>query len=116
MTDTPWPKAICFALISPPITLQSANQSLYTMFSLLHGLTTEAQGKQCVCSMRSNNNRNVYTVLFELLMNLEFLIFCFLNIPISMAGLSTFIILCVFPHFLISTCHTVIILFFPAVN
>ena len=68
MPTTPWPKAICFALISPLITLQSSNQSLYTMFTLLHGLTTEARGKQCVCSMRSNNNLYVYTFLFELLL------------------------------------------------
>ena len=35
--NTPWPKAISFALISPLIILQSANQSLYSMFALLHG-------------------------------------------------------------------------------
>ena len=69
MTTTPWPKAICFALISLLITLQSANQSPYTVFSLLHGLGTEARGKLCVSNMRSNNNLYVYTFFFELLLN-----------------------------------------------
>ena len=69
MTTSLWPKAICFALISPLITLQSANQSLHAVFSLLHGLTTQSQGKQCACSMRSNNNLYVYTFFFELLLN-----------------------------------------------
>ena len=37
MTTTPWPKAICFSLMSPVIIVQSSNQSLYSMFALLHG-------------------------------------------------------------------------------
>ena len=69
MTTNPWSEAICFALIPPLITFQSANQSLYTMFLLPHGLTTGARDKQCVCSMRSNNILYVYTFLLELLFN-----------------------------------------------
>ena len=69
MTTTPWRKAICFALISHLITLQSANQSLPTMFALLHGSSMATRGKQCVCSMRSNNNLYIYTFFFELLLN-----------------------------------------------
>ena len=37
MTTTPWGKAICFSLISPLIIVQSSNQTLYSMFALLHG-------------------------------------------------------------------------------
>ena len=36
VTTPPWPKAICFSLISPLIILQSSHQSLYSMFALLH--------------------------------------------------------------------------------
>ena len=81
MTTTPWPKAICFALISPLITVQAANQSLCTMFLLLHGLTTKARDTQCVCSMRSNNNLNIYTFCIELL--LDFQILGFLRLEYS---------------------------------
>ena len=69
MTTTPWPKAICFALISPLITLQSANQSLCSMLALLHGSSTETRDKQCVCSVRSNKNLYVSTFFFEVLLN-----------------------------------------------
>ena len=37
MTTTPWPKAICFSLISPLIIVQSSNETLYSMFALLRG-------------------------------------------------------------------------------
>ena len=46
MTTTPWPKAITFALISPPIIVQSSNQSLYSTLALLHDLSAETQDKQ----------------------------------------------------------------------
>ena len=69
MTTTPWRNAICFALISSLITFPSANQYLCAMFSLLRGLTPESPGKQCACSMRSNNNLYAYTFSFELLLN-----------------------------------------------
>ena len=45
------------------------NQSLYSMFTLLHGSSTETRGKQCVCRMRSKNNLYVYTSFFELVLN-----------------------------------------------
>ena len=61
MTTTPWPKAICFTLMSPVIILQSANQSLYCMFALLHGSSTVTRDKQCLCCMQSNHNLSVYT-------------------------------------------------------
>ena len=73
MTTTPWLRAICCALISPLITLQCGKQSPYTMILLLHGLTMESRGKQCVWSMRSNNNLYVYTIFFELLLNFAIL-------------------------------------------
>ena len=37
MTTTRWPKAISFSLISPLIIVQSSNQTLYSMFGVLHG-------------------------------------------------------------------------------
>ena len=82
------------------------------MFSLLHGLTTEARGKRCVCSMRSSNNLYVSTLVFELFVNFSILdFFCFLNIPISMGGITSFIILCVFCHFLISNIYIYIYIY-----
>ena len=51
VTTTPWPKAICFFLISNPIIVQSSNQSLYSMFALLHGSSTLTQDKRWVWCM-----------------------------------------------------------------
>ena len=90
MTTTPWPKAISFALISPVIILQSANQSLCSMFSLLHGQSTVTRDKQHVWCMRSNHNLYAYTSFFELLLNYQKP--SFLNSTTSMGGISTFII------------------------
>ena len=56
MTTTPWPKAIIFALISPLIIVQSSNLSLYSMFALQHGETSETRDKQCACCIQSNKN------------------------------------------------------------
>ena len=69
VSTTPWPKAISFPLISPLIMVQYANQSLYSMFALLHGSSTVTRDGQCVCCMRSNHNLYVYTFFFELLLN-----------------------------------------------
>ena len=63
MTSFPLPKAINFALIGPLIILQSANQSLCSMFALLHGESTVTQDKHSVCCMRSNKTLYVYSLL-----------------------------------------------------
>ena len=65
MTTTPWPKAICFSLISPLIIVQSSNLSLYTMFPLLHGEFTITQDKQCACCIQSKQDLYVYNLFFE---------------------------------------------------
>ena len=79
MTTISWPKAFFVSLISLLIIVQSANQSLYSMFALLHGASTVTLGKQCVCCMRSNHNLYVYTFYFDLLLNFKFFIleFCY---------------------------------------
>ena len=69
MTTTPWPKAIHFALIPPLIIVQSSNQSLYSMFALLHDLSAEIRDKQQACCMRSKHNLYVYTSLSEFILN-----------------------------------------------
>ena len=56
MTTTPWLKAIFFALISPLIIVQSSNLSLYSIFALQHGETSEARDKQCACCIQRNKN------------------------------------------------------------
>ena len=73
MTTTPWPKAISFALISPLLIVQSTNQSLYSIFALLHGSSTVTRDKQCVCCMRSNHNLYASTFFFELLLDIRIL-------------------------------------------
>ena len=73
MTTTARPKAISFAHISPLIIMQSATQSLYSMFALLHGSSTVTRDKQCVCCMRSNNNLYGYTFFFEILLKFRVL-------------------------------------------
>ena len=69
MTTIPWPRAIDFALISLVIIVQSANQSLYSMFALLDGSSTLTPDKQCECSMQGKHNLYVYTFFFDLLLN-----------------------------------------------
>ena len=56
MTTSPRLKAITFALISPLIIVQSSNLSLYSMFALQHGKTSEPRDKQCACCIQSNKN------------------------------------------------------------
>ena len=101
MTTTPWPKAIVFALISPPIILQSSNLSLYTMFVLLHCTYTITRDEQCACCIRSKQDLYVYTLFFEFV--LSFLNSFFFIAPRSKRGIPTFIIYCVSRHFLIVT-------------
>ena len=87
--------------ISPLIILQSSNLSLYTMLALLHCTFTTTPDKQCACCIRSKQGLNVYTLFFEF-----FLIFFnsfFFIAPRSKRGIPTFIINCVFRHFLIVT-------------
>ena len=73
MTTAPWLKAICFSLISPLIVLRSSNQSLDSMFALLHGSQTVTRDKQYVCCMRNNHNLYVYTFFFEISLNFRIL-------------------------------------------
>ena len=56
VTNTAWPKAIIFALISPLIIVQSSNLSLYSMFALQHGESWGTGDKQCACCTQSNKN------------------------------------------------------------
>ena len=101
MTTTPWPKAICFSLISPLIIVQSSNLSLHSMSVLQHGETSETQDKQCACCIQSKHNLYVYTSFFESILN--FLNSSFLISPGSMRGISKFIIYCMSRHFLVIT-------------
>ena len=86
--------------ILPLIIVQSSNLSLYSTFALQHGEFTVTRDKQCACCIRSKQNLYVYTLLFEFI--LGFLNSSFLIAPRSMRGISTFIIYCVFRHFLIN--------------
>ena len=97
MTNTSWPKAIVFALISPLIILQSSNLSLYTMFALLHCTFTITRDKQCACCIRSKQDLYVYTLFFQFI--LSFLNSFFFVAPRSKRGIPTFIIYCVSCHF-----------------
>ena len=73
MTTFPCPKAIVFALISPLIIQQSSNLSLYSMFALQHGETSETRDKQCACCIQSKQKLYVYTSFFEFILNFQFL-------------------------------------------
>ena len=99
MTTTPWPKAICFSLISPLIIVQSSNQTLYSMFSvatrLVYGNTRQAM---CMLHTKQQKPVCVYLVLGK---TIELSNSSFLNLPRSMREISTFIIQCVFDHFFI---------------
>ena len=86
--------------ILPLIIVQFSNLSLYSTFALQHGEFTVTRDKHCACCIRSKQNLYVYTLFFELI--LSFLNSSFLIAPRSMPGISTFIIYCVFRHFLIN--------------
>ena len=61
--------------ISPLITLQSSNLSLYSMFALLHCAITMTRDKQSACCIRGKQDLYVYTLFFELtLILLEFIL------------------------------------------
>ena len=101
MTTTPWPKAICFSLISTLIILQTSNPSLYSMFPLLHCTITMTRDKQCACCIRSKQDLYVFTLFFEII--LIFLSSFFPIAPGRKCGIPTFIIHCVSRHFVIVT-------------
>ena len=86
---------------SPLIILQSSNLSYYSMFALLHCAITMTRDKQCACCIRSKQDLYVYTLFFEFI--LIFLNSFFFIATRSKCRISTFIIHCVSPHFLIIT-------------
>ena len=85
-----------YVLISPLISVQSSNQSVYSMFALQHGEISETRSKQSACCIQCKHNLYVYTSFFEFILNSSFFI-----APRSRRGISTFIIYCVSCHFLI---------------
>ena len=87
--------------ISPLIILQSSKLSLYSMFALLHCTFTITRDKQCACSIRSKQDRYVYTLVLEFI--LSFLDSFFFIAPRSKRGIRTFIFYSVSGHFLIIT-------------
>ena len=55
MTTTPWPKAICFSLISPLIICNLSNLALYRLLALLPDSFTETGDEQCACCIRDEH-------------------------------------------------------------
>ena len=55
MTTTPWPKDICFPLISPLITCNLSNLGLYRLLALLQGTFAGTRDKQCACCIRDEH-------------------------------------------------------------
>ena len=57
-------EAIVFALISPLIILQSSNQSLYSMFALQHGVSSETT-RQAMCMLHTKQQEPVGLYLVQ---------------------------------------------------
>ena len=62
MTTTPWPKAICFSLISPLIICNLSNLALYRLLALLQDSFTETRDEQCVCGIRDEHTCSLYLI------------------------------------------------------
>ena len=62
MTSTPWPKTICFSLISPLITCNLSNLTLYRFLALLQGTFTETRDEKCACCIRDEHTCGLYLI------------------------------------------------------